>query len=122
MQGQINFDQISSFLELGSNSGIQIFELAKKFPKCMFVGLDFNLNAVMLANEKALEANLKNLEFFHLNLQDSAQLMDFGEVEWDVIFSWVALIYIHPTKILHILKFGVDNSKCFFFIEQNKKM
>lgn len=122
MRVQINFDQISSFLELGSNSGIQIFELAKIYPKCKFVGLDFNLNAVTLANEKASEANLKNLEFFHVDLQDSTQLMHFGKAEWDVIFSWAALIYIHPTKILPILKFGVDNSKCFFLIEQHKKM
>jgi len=122
MQEQIDFEQISTFLELGSNSGIQIFELAKIYPRCKFVGLDFNLNAVTLANEKASEALLSNLEFFHVDLQDSSKFEPFEKFEWDVIFSWAALIYIHPSKILPIINFGVKNSKCFFLIEQHKNM
>ena len=122
MQTQIDFNQVSNFLELGSNSGIQIFELARKFPKCKFVGLDFNVSAVNVANDIARKYSLSNLEFHQVDLQESNSLSVYKNLQWDVIFTWATLIYIHPTKILPIIDFGLKNSKVFFLIEQHKKM
>jgi hypothetical protein len=98
MQTQIDFSQMSTFLELGSNSGIQLLELARKFPKCKFVGLDFNLTAVNVANNAAKESSLDNLNFYQVDLQDINSLKEYKNTQWDVIFTWATLIYIHPTK------------------------
>jgi hypothetical protein len=122
IQTQIDFSQVSTFLELGSNSGIILFELARKFPKCKFVGIDINLNAVLFANDLVKKSSLSNLVFYKVNLQDKDSLKEFNKLQWDVIFTWATLIYIHPTKILPIIDFGVNNSKVFFLIEQHKKM
>jgi hypothetical protein len=122
MQTQIDFSRVSTFLELGSNSGIQIFELARLFPECKFVGLDFNLSAVNVANDLAKKSSLSNLNFYKVDLQDLNSLKEYEKMQWDVIFTWATLIYIHPTKILPIIDFGVNHSKVFFLIEQHKKM
>ena len=122
MQTQIDFSKVSTFLELVSNSGIQIFELARKFPRCKFVGLDFNLSAVNVANDLAKKSSLGNLSFHQVDLQEIDSLNEYKEVHWDVIFTWATLIYIHPTKILPIIDFGINNSKIFFMIEQHKEI
>jgi hypothetical protein len=122
VQTQIDFSKVSTFLELGSNSGIQLLELARNFPKCKFVGLDFNLTAVNVANDAAKESSLSNLNFYQADLQDINSLKKYKNMQWDVIFTWATLIYIHPTKILPVLDFAINNSKVFFLIEQHKKM
>ena len=122
LQTQVDFSVISSFLELGSNSGIQLFELARKYPNCKFHGIDFNPNAIKFASEQAELEGLKNLTFTKIDLQDNASLQSVKETSWDIIFSWAALIYAHPKHITRILDYCLKHSHCLILIEQHKSM
>ena len=110
MQTQVDFSAISSFLELGSNSGIQLFELARKYPNCKFLGVDFNPNSVKFASERAELEGLKNLTFAVVDLQDDISLQSIKEASWDVIFSWASLIYIHPKRITNLIDYCLKKS------------
>ena len=122
MQSQLDFSAISSFLELGSNSGIQLFELARKYPNCKFHGIDFNPNSVKFAAERVELEGIKNLTFAVVDLQDDESLLSIKETSWDVIFSWASLIYIHPKRITHLIDYCLTKSRCLIFIEQHKNM
>lgn len=122
MQTQVDFSAISSFLELGCNSGIQLFGLARKYSNCKFLGIDFNPNAVKFALELVEREGLKNLTFATVNLQDHLSLQSIKETSWDVIFSWASLIYIHPRRITHLLNYCLKKSHCLILIEQHKSM
>lgn len=122
METQLDFTTISSFLELGSNSGIQLFELARKYPNCKFLGIDFNPNSVDFALERTEAEGLKNLTFAVVDLQDDLSLQSIKETSWDVIFSWASLIYIHPKRITNLIDFCLKKSQCLILIEQHKNM
>lgn len=122
MQTQVDFSAISNFLELGSNSGIQLFELARKYPNCKFLGIDFNPNSVKFASELAESEGLKNLTFAVVDLQDDISLQSIKETSWDVIFSWASLIYIHPKRITHLIDYCLKKTHRLILIEQHKKM
>ena len=122
MQTQVDFSAISNFLELGSNSGIQLFELARRYPHCKFLGIDFNPNSVKFALERAELEGLKNLTFSVIDLQDDISLQSIKEMSWDVIFSWASLIYIHPKRITYLIDYCLKKSDCLILIEQHKSM
>jgi SAM-dependent methyltransferase len=122
METQVDFTRISSFLELGSNSGIQLFELARRYPNCKFLGIDFNQNSVDFASERAEAEGLKNLTFSVVDLQDDLSLQSIKETSWDVIFSWASLIYIHPNRIINLIDYCLKKSQCLILIEQHKDM
>jgi len=122
IQTQVDFSVISSFLELGCNSGIQLFGLARKYPNCKFLGIDFNPNAVKVALELVELEGLKNLTFAIVDLQDESSLQSIKETSWGVIFSWASLIYIHPRRIIYLINYCLKKSHCLILIEQHKNM
>lgn len=118
----IDFKNISSFLELGCNSGVQLFELAKRYPHCTFLGIDFNSNAIDFAREMAKNEGLDNLDFALADLQDRKSFKTIEDGHYDVIFSWASLIYVHPKKICDLINFCIQRGNRLILIEQHKNM
>jgi ubiquinone/menaquinone biosynthesis C-methylase UbiE len=53
----------STILEVGSNTGYSIIEMALLRPDCNFVGIDMNSNSVKLSKEKAQKYEITNVKF-----------------------------------------------------------
>lgn len=122
VQEQVDLSDTSSFLELGCNSGVNLFELARKYPKCDFLGIDFNSNSISFASELAKNEGLNNLNFALVDLQDRNSFKAIEDAHWDVIFSWASIIYVHPTKISDLINFCIPRSNRLILIEQHKNM
>jgi hypothetical protein len=122
LESIINFDEISSFLELGSNSGPILFGLARKYPNVDFYGYDFNPAAVKLGAELAKNEDLTNLTFSEVDITDNSSLLSKKSKSWDVIFTWAVLIYVPPRSIRNLLEFCVSRANRLIFIEQHKNM
>ena len=57
-------------LEIGIGDGEKISEDAKLYSKINFIGCDIFADGVLRAIRKSVDDNLKNLQVFHLNIQD----------------------------------------------------
>lgn len=122
VQEKVDLSNTSSFLELGCNSGAHLFELAREFPHCIFLGIDFNSNAIEFARQLAKKEGLDNLEFALVDLQDRKSFEVIENGRWDLIFSWASLIYIHPKKISDLIDFCIPRTNRLVLIEQHKSM
>lgn len=103
-------NDFSSILEIGSNYGNRLFSKAQSNPNKSFVGLDINQTAVEIGNKKARLDNLFNLKFFQCDVSK----IDYKSGihgQFDVVYSWATLIYIHPLKIKKVLKFILSSAK-----------
>jgi len=122
VEDQVDLGNASSFLELGCNSGVNLFELARKYPHCAFLGIDFNANSISFACELAKNEGLNNLNFVLVDLQNRNSFKAIENTHWDVIFSWASLIYVHPRKIRDLINFCIARSNRLILIEQHKNM
>ena len=57
-------------LEIGIGDGEKISEDAKLYSKIYFIGCDIFADGVLRAIRNSVDDNLKNLQVFHLNIQD----------------------------------------------------
>lgn len=111
-----------SVLEIGCNSGSRIFSVAKQNPNTIFMGIDISKAAIKVAQEFAQNNEFSNTNFAHLDITDKHALRNFFQGKnYNMIFTWATLIYIHPSKIKQILKEMLNNSKEIFIIEQHNE-
>ena len=71
-----DFKEGDAVLEVACNRGINLLELAKKYPKAAFVGIDVDKESIEQATEEMKKQNLKNVTFikadaFHLKFEDN---------------------------------------------------
>lgn len=112
--------QIHTVLELGSNSGSRLRDMAIHFPEKYFVGVDIDLAAVNIGNEWAKLNQIGNFQLFHSDITSEKFYNQFSNQKFDLIFSWASLIYIHPTRIMKLLKFLLQSAnKQIVIIEQH---
>jgi len=91
----------SSLLELGSSCGNRLAVLAAARPDARLVGIDINRLAVECGNRWLLAEGIKNVTLEWGRIED---LSAYADRSFDVVFSWAALIYIRPARILEVLK------------------
>lgn len=124
LESSIDFTSISSFLELGCNSGVNLIPLAAKYPKIRFAGVDFNSKALKFSSKTSQDLGLTNINFHKFDIQ-SRQFWKFLSSEtnkFEVIFSWATLIYVHPFKIKRVLDALVENCATqLILIEQEER-
>ena len=91
----------TSFLEIGSNCGPNLYQLAKKFSHAEIVGIDINKIAVQKGNEWFKQEGIPNVKLLVSRADD---LKQFSDKSFDVVFTWAVLIYIGPDKIKKVMK------------------
>lgn len=111
LESSIDFTSISSFLELGCNSGVNLIPLAVKYPKIRFVGVDFNSQAVKFSTKTSQDLGLTNIYFHKFDIQSRRfwRFLSSETNKFEVIFSWATLIYVHPFKIKRVMDALVEN-------------
>ena len=91
----------TSILEIGSNYGPNLYQLAKKFPSAEIVGVDVNKIAVQKGNEWFKQEGISNVK---LLVSKADELKQFPDKSFDVVFAWAVLIFIGPDKIKEVMK------------------
>jgi len=67
-------------IEVGTGKGQFIVEMAKRHPEINFVGVELQSNALVIALEKQLEADLPNLKFLRADARKLTEFFEAGEV------------------------------------------
>ena len=70
-------------LEVACNKGVNLIELAKKYPKTIFVGIDVDKEAIQEANEELAKYQYQNIKF----LKADAFRMKFPDNTFDYIIN-----------------------------------
>ena len=91
----------SSILEIGSNCGPNLYQLAQKFPNAKIVGVDINKITVQKGNEWFKQEGISNVK---LLVSKADELKQFPDKSFDVVFTWAVLILIGPDKIKEVMK------------------
>lgn len=95
------FAPINSILEVGCNSGPNLYLLAKRFPQAQIVGIDINSKAVQYGNAQFAQEGIPNVK---LSLGKADELGQFQDKSFDVVFTRAVLIHIGPDKINNVIK------------------
>ena len=72
------FDRIC--LEIGCGKGRFITETAKLFPDTLFIAIERDSNVIVMAMEKALSQEIKNLRFMNVDAGNLTEYFDEGEL------------------------------------------
>lgn len=91
----------TSILEIGSNCGPNLYQLAKKFPNVKIVGIDINEIAVQKGNEWFKQEGISNVK---LLVSRADELKQFPDKSFDVVFTWAVLLLVGPDKIEEVMK------------------
>ena len=89
-----------SVLEVGCNSGPNLYRLAKAISDSRLVGIDLNQNAITRGNERFRELGMVNVE---LRVGKADDLQEFKDVSFDVVFSDAVMIYVGKDKIDRVI-------------------
>ncbi len=117
---KIDLENSSSILEIGSNSGNRIFNLAIENPDKKFFAVDLNNHAVEFGNLESSRLGLSNLKFLQFDLRSKAFGDFLRKQRIDVVFSWACLMYIHPFKLWRLLRIILECSSQLIIIELNE--
>jgi ubiquinone/menaquinone biosynthesis C-methylase UbiE len=90
-----------SILEIGCNSGPNLYLLARKFPDAEIRGIDINPAAVQKGNDWLAEEGISNVK---LLVGKADELGQFQDKSFDVVFTDAVLIYIGPDKIKDVMR------------------
>jgi len=95
-----NFSTISSILEVGCNSGPNLYLIAKKFPNAEIRGIDINPVAVQYGNMQFAQEGISNVK---LLVSKADQLGQFHDRSFDIVFTSAVLVHISPDKIKEVI-------------------
>jgi cyclopropane fatty-acyl-phospholipid synthase-like methyltransferase len=118
----LNLEGVKNILEIGCNSGKNLFILAAKYPDLQILGVDFNKNAIEFATREAQKRGYHNLKFSYLDILDFKELSNLMNKKFDLVLTLATLIYIHRVKINKILEVILENVNQMVLIEQHKSM
>ena len=79
----IEFKKGDRILEVACNRGVNLFALAKQYPKTTFIGIDVDKVAILEAQLEAMKNNLNNIEF----IRADAFHLEFPENSFDYIIN-----------------------------------
>ena len=91
------------FIEVGCDNGILTCLLASLFPQAEFLGIDSCSEAIALAQQRAIDLGLKNIQFRVCTLGEDVRAEDLGQYDF-VLGSTVFHEIVDPTEVLDELK------------------
>ncbi len=68
-------------IEIGCGKGQFIINMAKKFPKINFIGVELQTSVIVSALEKQIEEDLPNVQLLQVNASDLTHYFENGEVD-----------------------------------------
>lgn len=86
----------ASLLEIGCNSGPNLYRLARALPDAMFYGVDINASSISYGRRRFQELGITNVE---LSVAAGDRLDAFGDKSVDVVLTDAMLMYVGPDKI-----------------------
>ena len=92
---------LESILEIGCNTGPNLYLLAKKFPKTKLYGIDINSHAIKEGQEWFEQVGIKDIL---LSAGKADELECFDDCSIDVVFTDAVLLYIGPDKIEKVIR------------------
>lgn len=69
------------YIEIGSGKGKFVIEMAKKYPKINFIGIELHTSVIVSALEKQIEEELPNLQLLQVNANELKDFFEKGEVD-----------------------------------------
>ncbi len=96
-----NFSPIYNILEIGCDTGANLYLLAKRFPDAEIRGLDINTQAVAAGNEWFKREGIPNVQ---LSVGRAEALGKFPDKSFDVVLTDAVLIYINRDAIYRAFK------------------
>ena len=96
-----NFSPISSILEIGCDTGPNLYLLAKKFPNAEIKGVDINPQAVNVGNDWFTHEGISNVK---LSVGRAEELGEFQDKSIDVVLTVAVLIYVSRDKTYETIK------------------
>jgi SAM-dependent methyltransferase len=91
----------SSILEVGCNTGPNLFRLAEKLPEAKLVGVNISAAAIARGRSNFHELGMKNVELLEAKADD---LSAFEDKSFDVVFADAVLIYIGKDKVEAVVR------------------
>ncbi len=91
---------IDSILEVGCNSGTNLYQLAKRFPEAQITGIDINKGAIMYGNIQFKREGLSNVK---LLIGRADKLGGFQDGSFDIVFTNAVLTHIGDNKIKQVI-------------------
>ena len=86
----------ASVLEIGCNSGPNLFRIAKVFPNAKLRGIDINSQAIEVGRRMFAETGIANVE---LGTGKADELDVFRDKSYDIVLTDAVLIYVGKDKI-----------------------
>lgn len=68
-------------IEIGCGKGQFIIDMAKKYPKINFIGVELQTSVIVTALEKQIEEDLPNVQLLQVNASDLTHYFEEGEVD-----------------------------------------
>lgn len=68
-------------MEIGCGKGQFIINMAKKYPKINFIGVELQTSVIVSALEKQIEEDLPNVQLLQINASDLTHYFENGEVD-----------------------------------------
>ena len=96
----LSYLPISSVLEVGCDSGVNLYLLASANPSIKLWGIDINKKVIEEGKDIIKEMGINNV-FLSCGRADS--LESFGDKSIDVVFTDAVLMYIGPNKIYSVI-------------------
>lgn len=104
LYGALDVVPFTSVLEIGSNCGNRLFQLARDRRETKCIGIDVNTSAIEFGQRQFSALGISNVELIPAGAEE---LPAWEPASVDVVFSWATLIYIHPKDILDVLASAV---------------
>jgi len=101
LRDALNKIDFASLLELGSSCGNRLAAIAVERPDARLVGIDINQLAVKCGNKWLSEEGIGNATLKCGRIED---LSSYSGQSFDVVFSWAALMYVRPARILDTVR------------------
>tara|TARA_B100001142_G_C14161918_1_gene588802 strand:+ start:163 stop:849 length:687 start_codon:yes stop_codon:yes gene_type:complete len=95
-----NRGNISSILELGTGSGINLINLSQSFPKIKYTGIDINKKAVEIGRVYLKENNISNIR---IDVGDISSIKKLESESIDILITDAVLMYFNPNDLKDLL-------------------
>jgi ubiquinone/menaquinone biosynthesis C-methylase UbiE len=96
-----SYAPFESILEIGCNTGPNLYLLAKEFPESKFYGMDINQRAIKEGKAWLEGEGIGNVA---LSCGRTDDLKEFVDKSIDVVFTDAVLMYIGPDKIKKVMR------------------
>lgn len=96
-----SFSPVASLLEIGCDSGPNLYLLAQQFPQAEIRGIDINPRVVKMGNDWFAAEGISNVK---LSLGRAEVLGAFSDKSFDVVFTDAVLIYVSRDTIYGVIQ------------------